>query len=153
MPLTVVSDLGLPVSAEAWEINNRTSRELSEKSGAMGANLEAITNGSRPQSQGLWDNPDALGHGSFKGFPADRTNVFGLDYTKFPDEMRIGIPTAHVYGRKDPSYPSSMQLAHFCDEGKRNVLDHGGGHDIPRTMVVTERIVELVRWLERMIKE
>ena len=149
IPLAVVSDLGLPVSGEAWEINNRTARELRERAGAAGAKLGAIMSGSRDEKEGLWDLMDNRS----TEFPTDRTNVFGLDYTKFPDDMKIMIPTVHIYGKKDPRHPSSMQLAHFCDEGKRKVYDHGGGHDVPRRTEVSEKIAGLVRWLEGMIKE
>ncbi|KAI9871849.1 MAG: hypothetical protein M1830_002377 [Pleopsidium flavum] len=153
IPLGVISDLGLPVSAEAWEINERTGRELHEKAGAAAAEIQAIMEGGRDARKGLWDRTDTLDHDPLAEFPTDRTNVFGLDYTRFPDTLKITIPTVHIYGSKDPRYPSSMQLIHFSEEGKRRIYDHAGGHDIPRTTVVSDKIAELVKWLEVMLTE
>jgi Serine hydrolase (FSH1) len=80
--------------------------------------------------------------------PMERTNVFGMNFARFPDTLKITIPTAHIYGSKDPRYPSSMQLIHFSDEEKRRIYDHAGGHDIPRTTVVSDAIAGVVKWLE-----
>ncbi|EAW11762.1 putative EF-hand calcium-binding domain protein [Aspergillus clavatus NRRL 1] len=60
--------------------------------------------------------------------------------------FRVGIPTVHVYGAKDPRYVAGLQLAELCQPAIRMVYDHGGGHEIPRLGVVSEKIAELVRW-------
>ena len=148
IPLVVLTDLGLPVSAEAWDINNRTGRALQEKAGAAGAEIRAIMEGGLDARRGLWDCTDTLEQDPLAPFPTDRTDVFGLDFTLFPDTLKISIPTVHVYGSKDPRYPSSMQLVHFSEEGKRRRYDHTGGHDIPRTTIVSDQISNLVKWLE-----
>jgi pimeloyl-ACP methyl ester carboxylesterase len=148
IPLAVLTDLGLSVSAEAWEINNRTGRELQEKAAAAGDEIQAIMEGGLAARRGLWDRTDALEQDPSAPFPMDRTNVFGLDFTRFPDTLKISIPTVHIYGSKDPRYPSSMQLVHLSDEKKRRIYDHTGGHDIPRTTLVSDQIAELVKWLE-----
>ena len=153
IPLVMLSDLGLPVSAEAWEINKRTSRELQEKAGAAGDQVQAVLEGDLEARRGLWDRTDTLEQDPLAPFPTDRTNVFGLNFTQFPDQLKINIPTVHIYGSKDPRYPSSVQLAHFSEEGRRRTFDHAGGHDIPRTTVVSNQIAELVKWLESKIME
>lgn len=153
VPLTALEDLGCPISAEAWDINDRTSRNLREKAGFLATEIKAIiAGGLKAPRQGRWDRTDTLAHDPLADFPADRTNVFGLDFSQFPPGLRIDIPTLHVYGSKDPRYPSAMQLVHFADEANRRVYDHAGGHDIPRTSVTSERIAELLEWLEGRVR-
>ncbi|KAL2048881.1 hypothetical protein ABVK25_010833 [Lepraria finkii] len=124
-------------------------------------------NARQAMNRGLWDRTDGLSHqvpgsGGPDGNNYDPlrlppslqpTNVYGLDYTRFPRCFKIDIPTVHIYGIKDPRYTSSMQLAHFCAEDKRRVYDHGGGHEIPRTTKVSEQIAELLYWLEKTMEE
>jgi hypothetical protein len=141
LPLPVVEDLGLPVPAVAWEINDRTGRELRQKVAAfanMAAQLDQVQLG-----VGLWDDTENLSY-----YPRQLPNpsdVFGLDFTTFSKDIRVKIPTAHIFGAKDPRWPASIQLAHFCDNGIS--YDHGGGHEIPRTDDVSSRIAEVVRAL------
>jgi hypothetical protein len=156
LPLQILTDLGLPVSERAWEINARSgtvlARVAASASEEIGKLLEA-KNGPGIVRQGLWDKTEHLEHDVGKTtFPDDSSDVFGLDIEAFPEGLRIGIPTVHVFGIKDPRYPASIQLAHFSKEEKRRTFDHGGGHDIPRTTVVSNRIAELVVWLEEQIE-
>lgn len=62
-------------------------------------------------------------------------------------KVKIRVPTVHVYGRKDPRFSAGVQLSGVCDGSIRRCFDHGGGHDIPRTSGVSERLAELVRWV------
>lgn len=48
------------------------------------------------------------------------------------DDVRITIPTAHIYGRSDPWRPHSVDLVGLCDSGKVWAYQHDGGHEIPR---------------------
>ncbi|PKX98022.1 putative EF-hand calcium-binding domain protein [Aspergillus novofumigatus IBT 16806] len=59
--------------------------------------------------------------------------------------FKVGIPTVHVYGSKDPRYAAGVQLSGICEPGKRRVFDHGGGHEIPRTDRVSRTIADLGR--------
>lgn len=61
--------------------------------------------------------------------------------------FRLGIPTVHVYGNRDPRYVAGVQLSGICEPGMRRVFDHGGGHEIPRTERVSRTIADLVRWV------
>jgi len=138
LPFAALEDLGLPVSQRAKDINDATGAELKRKAGSLktlAANRDLIQRG-----VGLWDDVTENVHDP--NVMPDPSDVFGLDFTKFPQDVRITIPTVHVYGSKDPRWPSSMQLAYFCDN--RVMYDHGGGHDIPRGSVVSTRIAELV---------
>lgn len=135
LPLPVLEDLGLEVPQRAHELNERTSVLMKAKS-AMLYDLDSI-----PKGQGLWDNTNDLEH-DVDELP-DEADCFGLDFTQFPADVRIKIPTAHIYGAKDPRWPAGIQLAYFCDD--RRMYDHMGGHDIPRTTDVSVKIAELVK--------
>ncbi|ROW05599.1 hypothetical protein VSDG_00286 [Cytospora chrysosperma] len=135
LPLPVLEDLGLEVPQRAHELNERTVTLMRAKS-AMLYDIEKL-----PKGQGLWDNTADLEHDADE-LP-DETDCFGLDFTKFPKNLRIKIPTVHIVGEKDPRWSAGVQLAYFCDDGK--FYDHRGGHDIPRTTPVSLRIAELVK--------
>lgn len=63
--------------------------------------------------------------------------------------IKIQIPTVHVYGDKDPRYEASVQLSGLCEGGKRRTFNHGGGHEIPRFESVTATVTEMVIWALR----
>lgn len=48
------------------------------------------------------------------------------------DEVRINIPTAHIYGRKDSWRRHSMDLVGLCDPHQVLRFEHDGGHEVPR---------------------
>ncbi|KAH8821475.1 serine hydrolase FSH [Xylogone sp. PMI_703] len=154
IPLPILEDMGYEVPQEAKDISAKTSTALTATAGSISEVAAAMSNdGSR---RGLWDEMNGLAHDPDAGFPTDKTNVYGLDFTVFPQDLFVKIPTVHVYGRKDPRLPAGMQLAHFCDEGQfgsnRKVYDHGGGHDVPKTTAVGAYIASLVRWLDQTIE-
>ncbi|KAL1841852.1 hypothetical protein VTJ49DRAFT_6529 [Mycothermus thermophilus] len=153
VPLQVLSDVGVEVPQRAKDISALTGKMLRNRTAAlaeMAANPELIE---QERGVGLWDSGDApagLVHDPSK--MPDERDVFGLDlsHEALPEGVRIEIPTAHVYGAKDPRWPASMQLAYLCKE--RRMYDHGGGHEIPRTTEVAERMAELVMELVREIQ-
>ncbi|KAL3476885.1 serine hydrolase-domain-containing protein [Aspergillus californicus] len=61
-------------------------------------------------------------------------------------DLRIRIPTVHIYGERDPRYIAGIQLSEVCVRGKRKVYNHGGGHEIPRFEAVSAAMADLVRW-------
>lgn len=78
-------------------------------------------------------------------------NAKGLSEDQVREEVgggpvKITIPTAHVYGAKDPRYSAGVQLSGICDAEKRRTFDHGGGHELPRKTVVSTAVAELVEW-------
>jgi hypothetical protein len=146
MPLHVLEDLGVDVPARAKAVNDMTSKLMRQKASAladMAANPERIQLG-----VGLWDDVGGLLHDP-KKMPEEK-DVFGLDFTTMAEDLRITIPTVHIYGAKDPRWPASVQLAYFCD--KKKLYDHRGGHDIPRTTEVSETIARLVMELAKEIE-
>ena len=46
------------------------------------------------------------------------------------DDVRIPIPTAHVYGREDMWRLHSMELLRLCDGASATVHEHDGGHEV-----------------------
>ncbi|KUJ10155.1 uncharacterized protein LY89DRAFT_538876, partial [Mollisia scopiformis] len=44
----------------------------------------------------------------------------------------IQIPTVHIFGSKDPLVQESLDLSRICDQRSRVMLDHKGGHEVPR---------------------
>ncbi|KAK3390972.1 serine hydrolase FSH [Podospora didyma] len=142
VPMPVLEDLGVAVSQKAHDVNTRTGQLLHQKAGQLteyAANPDKIRPG-----MGLWHDTSSLLHDP-KVMPHE-SDVFGLDFTSIPQDIRIKIPTVHIYGAKDPRWPSSVQLAHFCDN--RKMYDHGGGHDIPRSTDVSKKIVALLEQLK-----
>lgn len=135
LPLPVLEDLGLHVPQRAHELNARTVVLMKSKSAKL-YDLDQL-----PKGHGLWDYTADLEH-DVEELP-DESDCFGLDFTSFPPDIRIKIPTVHIYGAKDPRWPAGIQLAYFCDD--RMMYDHQGGHDIPRTTKVSTRIAELVK--------
>ncbi|KAJ0421429.1 serine hydrolase FSH [Aspergillus carlsbadensis] len=144
VPLWALEDMGLPVPPHAHALSNATGSLLvstASKLTTLATNLSLIKRGI-----GLWDRESGdtqLLHDPDPAARPSRDDVFGLDYTVFPDWARIEIPTVHVYGAKDPRWPAGIQLAEFCAD--RVEMDHGGGHDIPRSTRVAEGIAGLVR--------
>lgn len=65
------------------------------------------------------------------------------------NSSRIKIPSAHIYGRRDPYISQSKELVNFCSPDLRMTFDHGGGHEIPRSTHVAEKIVAMI---ERMVE-
>lgn len=53
-------------------------------------------------------------------------------------ENVVRVPTFHVCGRHDEYYEESIKLSRFCEPAKRQIYDHGGSHEIPRSTRVTE---------------
>lgn len=151
IPLQVLPDLGLPVSTEAWAANEKSARDLASSAGSAKAKVEAIRTGGRLAHQGLWDRPGVPKNAPLIQPPTDRTNIYGLDFTQFPDSLQMKIPTVHVYGSKDPRYPNALHLVHFSQEENRKTFDHGGGHEIPRSAATSDMIAVLVDWLEGVV--
>ncbi|KAF2259790.1 hypothetical protein CC78DRAFT_571633 [Lojkania enalia] len=58
------------------------------------------------------------------------------------DEVRISIPSAHVYGRKDKWNLHSKDLVKLCERGSAETFEHGGGHEVPRGCA--EEIADIV---------
>ncbi|KAK0629920.1 serine hydrolase FSH [Bombardia bombarda] len=145
LPLPVLEDLKVPLPQRVHDINDQTVKLLQQKASMLtnyAANPDTVKLG-----VGLWSDTGGLLHDP-RVMPKE-SDVFGIDFTTIAQDLHIKIPTVHIYGAKDPRWPASMQLAHFCDS--RKMYDHGGGHDIPRSTDVSNKIAALLRQLKQEI--
>lgn len=46
---------------------------------------------------------------------------------------RLGLPTAHLWGRRDPLRRHSELLARLCDADAAATLEHAGGHHVSQS--------------------
>lgn len=135
VPLSVVEDVGFAVPDEAWRIFEICRQSLFAQSSSSAIVARGQDRWACP-FLALADNPN----------PKEEKLIFGLDFAKIPSDFLLPIPTVHIYGSKDPIFPSTMQLAQFCEPRFRKLYDHGGGHEIPRRSDVSRAIAELVEW-------
>lgn len=49
------------------------------------------------------------------------------------DQVRISIPTVHIYGRRDDWRRHSKDLVGLCDPRHVLQFEHDGGHEVPRS--------------------
>lgn len=78
--------------------------------------------------------------GELEGLSCD-----GVQYQMFHptiDKVRIRVPTGHVMGTQDKWFCHSKDLVGLCQEKFRVVLQHDGGHEVPRAY--TEEICDVV---------
>ncbi|KAB8227474.1 serine hydrolase FSH [Aspergillus alliaceus] len=124
-PLGVLEEVGyeIPPEVREWDLESR--RRL-----AAVADKKAIL---------------AAGSARWKEEEIDVEGVRG----SLVGEVKIQVPTVHVYGSRDPRYGAGVLLSGVCEERKRRDFNHGGGHDIPRGQVVSDKLAELVRWALR----
>ncbi|CAK7211265.1 hypothetical protein SEUCBS140593_001120 [Sporothrix eucalyptigena] len=147
LSFTSLAALGVEVPQEALTMEEKSVQALHAKTRLfreLASQPDQIQRG-----VGLWDDTSNLVHELGAPLPPDN-DVFGMDFSpasNFPKDLFITIPTVQVYGSRDPRYPSALQLAYTCR--KRAMYDHGGGHDIPRTTEVSERIAGLIAQLAR----
>ncbi|KAK6063019.1 NADPH-dependent 1-acyldihydroxyacetone phosphate reductase [Seiridium cupressi] len=142
---SVFDDEGMPqswVTQEARDIKDQTEEMVRGKVGAISNLASTFMKGT-----GLWDDTSQLLHDPHTLPP--RSDCFGLDFTALPPELTITIPTVHIYGGKDPIWPSSIQLAYLCDPTDRVMYDHQGGHDVPRSAEVVADIADIFRKLAK----
>jgi hypothetical protein len=140
VPLDVLASLGIDVTEEARALDDASKIALQQRASSeaiLRDGYERWGEGFDPFSANLHESGDGDG---------EKKVVFGIDVARIPQATKIPIPTAHVYGAKDPRFPASVTLAQMCDEAVRRTFDHGGGHEIPRKSAVSETMAELVEW-------
>ncbi|KAJ5780720.1 Serine hydrolase FSH [Penicillium paradoxum] len=125
--LNVLEEMGFHVSAEARE------RDLASRSALA---LQAGSNALLTQGADRWTGLKSLSGGLSE---AEIRN-------EITSPFRINVPTVHIYGSKDPRWAAGVHLSGICEPEKRRTYDHGGGHEIPRTAVVSNSIAELFQW-------
>ena len=58
------------------------------------------------------------------------------------DNVRITIPIAHIYGRRDKWRLHGADLVKLCDQDCTSVFEHDYGHEIPRS--VSEEVCDVI---------
>ncbi|KAJ5579528.1 uncharacterized protein N7459_005513 [Penicillium hispanicum] len=127
-PLYILEELGFHVSAEAKERDAASRAALNKQAGSTAV---------LAQGGDRWTGLESLDG--------------GLSEEQLRNEItcptRISVPTVHVYGTKDPRYAAGVHLSGICDPAKRRTYNHGGGHEIPRTKMVSLTIANLTEWV------
>ena len=77
----------------------------------------------------------------FPPFPWDSHGMMLADETP----QRLGIPTAHIVGSKDPWNLLSKALYNLCQESNTSLFDHRGAHTIPWDYAATQGIAKEIR--------
>jgi hypothetical protein len=148
IPVDVLSSHGIDVTQEALDGDLSSRLELMNQ-----ASSEAILRCGKNRwgarfSPSATNLDYAYSHESLHS--AESTMVFGIDVAKISTEMKIPIPTVHVFGSRDPRFPAIVTLAQFCDERIRRTCDHRGGHEIPRTTDCSVTLADSVQWCAKM---
>jgi pimeloyl-ACP methyl ester carboxylesterase len=123
IPLEVLKDLGVPVSKDA-------ERVVKEVQLRCQAGLGPLPSHTSLERQAIYNSDDC----------------FGLNLNKVPLELKIRIPTVHVWGRNDAAFPTSIQLASLCDPYLRKIYTHSDGHGVPQEIEDTGQLGQLLSW-------
>ncbi|XXG98849.1 Serine/threonine-protein kinase [Hypoxylon texense] len=122
VPLQVLKDLGVPVP----EAEGVVAQATLQRDRGLGPSLAHAAKARRA----VFDSDDC----------------FGLNLNKIPLELKIRIPTVHVWGEKDPLFPGSVHLAGLCDPYIRKIHVHQGAHEFPRDGTELTELASLVEW-------
>ncbi|KAI0850611.1 serine hydrolase FSH [Daldinia vernicosa] len=123
IPLKILKDLGVPVSNEAEGV---------------------VAEAKFQRNRGLGPLPTHTTKARRAVFNSD--DCFGLNLNKIPLELKIRIPTVHVWGENDPLFPTSVQLTGLCDPYIRKIQIHKGSHEMPRDEEGLSELVSLIEW-------
>ncbi|KXH25870.1 hypothetical protein CSIM01_12525 [Colletotrichum simmondsii] len=68
--------------------------------------------------------------------------IFYQMFHSTSDEVRMDIPTVHIFGRRDPWYLHSKDVLQLACPQRASVLEHCYGHEVPRHL--SEEICDLI---------
>ncbi|KAI1383032.1 serine hydrolase FSH [Hypoxylon trugodes] len=123
IPLKVLKDLGVPVPKQAEDAVAQAKTQCAE---GLGPLLDHTSKARRA----VFNSDDC----------------FGLNLNKIPLELKIRIPTVHVWGENSPMFPTSVQLAGLCDPYIRKIFIHPGKHEIPHGRQELMELASLIEW-------
>ncbi|KAI0882900.1 serine hydrolase FSH [Annulohypoxylon maeteangense] len=121
--LQVLKDLGVPIPEEAENAVSEATLQRNQELGPLSAHVTKAR-------RAVFNSDDC----------------FGLNLNRIPLELKIRIPTVHIWGEKDPLFPSSIHLTGLCDPYIRKIYTHSGGHEIPQEESELVQIVPLIEW-------
>jgi hypothetical protein len=85
----------------------------------------------------------------FNGLPPFKVQDNCAIYETPADAPVLKIPSLHVIGKKDFVRPHSLALLKLMDPASSMVLEHSGGHEIPRDRINTTHICDMMERLCR----
>lgn len=73
-----------------------------------------------------------------------RTGTYYQMFHPSVDEVRIEIPTANIFGRRDAWRLHSMDLMRLCDPLMTTTMEHAGGHIVPQNQAEIEEMCDVI---------
>ncbi|KAI0430380.1 serine hydrolase FSH [Xylaria sp. FL1042] len=123
LSLVVLKDLGVPVPVAAERVVEETELRRQADLGPFSPHVSLAR-------QAIFNSDDC----------------FGLNLNRVPLELKIRIPTIHIWGVDDPGFPTSVHLAGLCDPYIRKIYTHGGAHEIPQETGDIQELGQLFLW-------
>ncbi|KAJ2998565.1 hypothetical protein NUW58_g280 [Xylaria curta] len=123
IPLEVLKELGVPVPRAAEHVVEEAELRRRADLGPLPSHVSLAR-------QAMFNSDDC----------------FGLNLNKVPLELKIRIPTVHIWGANDPGFPASIHLAGLCDPYIRKTYTHNDAHEVPQDMEDAQQLGQLVLW-------
>ncbi|KAI0597394.1 serine hydrolase FSH [Biscogniauxia sp. FL1348] len=123
IPLQVLKDLGVPITKEAERVVEEARHQRHRGLGPLSAH-------SSKARRAVFNSDDC----------------FGLNLNRIPLELKIRIPSIHVWGKEDPLLPASIHLAGLCDPYIRKIHTHEGAHEVPVSKDDRMELGLLLQW-------
>ncbi|UQC81181.1 menadione-induced gene-4 [Colletotrichum lupini] len=90
----------------------------------------------------LKDDDDEDFHRTEEACQQPTAAMFYQMFHSTSDEVRMDIPTVHIFGRRDPWYLHSKDVLELACAERASVLEHCYGHEVPRHL--SEEICDLI---------
>lgn len=87
------------------------------------------------------DNEKATVKSTLKRVAVEK-EIFYQMFHSTADEVRMKIPTVHIFGRQDPWYLHSKDMLQLACPDQALVLEHFSGHEVPKHL--SEEICDLI---------
>ncbi|KAI3336246.1 serine hydrolase FSH [Ustulina deusta] len=123
LSLAVLKDLGVPVPIAAERLVEETELRRQADLGPLLPHVSSAR-------QAIFNSDDC----------------FGLNLNRVPRELKIRIPTIHIWGMDDPGFPTSIHLAGLCDPYIRKIYTHSGPHEVPQGTEDTQQLGQGLLW-------
>ncbi|KAI4101559.1 MAG: hypothetical protein L6R37_004885 [Teloschistes peruensis] len=83
----------------------------------------------------------------YNGLLEDGMHVLRRYHPKMPPgaNLNMGVPTVNIVGKKDGYYQQGLSLAKLGGSRGTVVLDHGGGHEVPRDLLSVRKMTKVVQ--------
>ena len=65
-------------------------------------------------------------------------------FTSVQRDGVITIPTGHILGLQDGAFAAGVELSELCSRNNRLVMEHSGGHEVPKGEKALADMIRLV---------